>query len=118
MRGMTPRRVVMVAMPCREVVEIGGGLDIFYSAHVRLPAGRGCAVEVVSPAATVCGWAGLRLTSGRSYRSVRGDMDTLIVTGIDEPDDARRDSDLIRWLARVGPRPRRVVGLCTGTFVL
>ena len=118
MQGMTPRRVVMVAMPCREVVEIGGALDIFYAANVRLPTGRGYAVEVVSPVATVCGWAGLRLASDRSYRSVRGDFDTLIVTGIDEPDDARRDPDLIRWLARVGPRTRRVVGLCTGTFVL
>lgn len=115
---MTPRRVVMVAMPCREVVEIGGALDIFYAANVRLPPGRGYAVEVVSPVTTVCGWAGLRLASDRSYRSVRGDIDTLIVTGIDEPDDARRDPDLIRWLARTAPRTRRVVGLCTGTFVL
>jgi len=108
----------MVAMPCREVVEIGGALDIFYAANVRLPPGRGYAVEVVSPVATVSGWAGLRLTSDRSYRSVRGDIDTLIVTGIDEPDDARRDPDLIRWLARIAPRTRRMVGLCTGTFVL
>jgi transcriptional regulator GlxA family with amidase domain len=115
---MTPRRVVMVAMPCREIVEIGGALDIFYAANVRLPPGRGYAVEVVSPVATVCGWAGLRLASDRSYRSVRGDIDTLIVTGVDEPDDARRDPDLIRWLAHIAPRTRRVVGLCTGTFVL
>ena len=115
---MTPRRVVIIAMPCREVVEIGGALDIFHAANVRLPSGRGYAVEVVSPVATVCGWAGLRLASDRSYRSVRGDIDTLIVTGIDEPDDARRDPDLIRWLAHIAPRTRRVVGLCTGTFVL
>jgi transcriptional regulator GlxA family with amidase domain len=115
---MAPRRVVLVAMPCREVVEIGGALDIFHAANVRLPPDRGYAVEVVSPVATVCGWAGLRLASERSYRAVRGDIDTLIVTGIDEPDDARRDPDLIRWLARTGPRARRVVGLCTGSFVL
>ena len=117
-RAMAPRRVVMVAMPCREVVEVGGALDIFYAANVRLPADRGYAVEVVSPVTTVCGWTGLRLAADRSYRAVRGDIDTLIVTGIDEPDDAQRDPDLIRWLARTGPRARRVVGLCTGTFVL
>jgi transcriptional regulator GlxA family with amidase domain len=115
---MAPRRVVMVVMPCREVVEVGGALDIFYAANVRLPADRGYAVEVVSPATTVCGWTGLRLAADRSYRSVRGDIDTLIVTGIDEPDDARRDPELVRWLARTAPRARRVVGLCTGTFVL
>jgi transcriptional regulator GlxA family with amidase domain len=115
---MAARRVVLVAMPCREIVEIGGALDIFYAANVRLPANRGYAVEVVSPVTTVCGWAGLRLASERSYRAVRGEIDTLIVTGIDEPDDARRDLDLVRWLARMAPRARRVVGLCTGTFVL
>jgi hypothetical protein len=39
----------MVAMPCREVVEISGALDIFYAANVRLPRDQGYAVEVVSP---------------------------------------------------------------------
>ena len=115
---MAARRVVFVAMPCREVVEIGGALDIFHAANVRLPPGAGYEVEVVSPVSTVCGWTGLQLLAERSYRAVRGGMDTLIVSGIDEPDDARRDPELIRWLARTAPRVRRVVALCTGTFVL
>jgi len=42
---MAPRRVVMVAMPCREIVEVGGALDIFYAANVRLPEDRGYAVD-------------------------------------------------------------------------
>jgi transcriptional regulator GlxA family with amidase domain len=119
---MAARRVVLVAMPCAEVVEVGGVLDIFHAVIERLgPAGasdQGYAVEVVSPVPTVCAWPGLRLIADRSYRAVRGEIDTLIVTGIDGPDDARRDPDLIRWLGRMAPRTRRVVGLCTGTFVL
>jgi len=43
--AMAPRRVVMVAMPCREIVEVGGALDIFYAANVRLPEDRGYAVD-------------------------------------------------------------------------
>ena len=112
----------MVAMPCAEVVEVAGVLDIFYAVNERLDragaADQGYAVEVVSPVTTVCAWPGLRLVAERSYRPVRGPIDTLIVTGIDGPDDARRDPDLIRWLARTAPRARRIVGLCTGTFVL
>src|SRR5262245_19923718 len=108
---MAPRRVVMVAMPCAEVVEIGGVLDIFYAVHERLAHAdtpdHGYAVEVVSPVPTVNAWPGLRLVAERSYRSVRGPMDTLIVTGVDRPDDARRDPDLIRWLAKTAPRARR-----------
>ena len=59
------RRVVMLAMPCTEVVEVGGVLDIFYAVKERLAeAGtseQGYAVEVVSPVPTVCAWPGLRL---------------------------------------------------------
>ncbi|MGH7415409.1 MAG: GlxA family transcriptional regulator [Candidatus Rokuibacteriota bacterium] len=119
---MAPRRVVMVAMPCAEVVEVGGVLDIFHAVNERLDrtgaSDRGYGVEVVSPVATLCAWPGLRLVADRSYRPVRGPIDTLIVTGIDGPDDARRDPDLVRWLARTALRTRRVVGLCAGTFVL
>ncbi len=59
---MATRRVVMVAMPCREIVEIGGALDIFYAANVRLPGDHGYVVDVVSPVTTVCAWA--RVPSG------------------------------------------------------
>jgi transcriptional regulator GlxA family with amidase domain len=119
---MALRRVVMVAMPCAEVVEVDGALDIFYAANLGLEAAgasdHGYDVEVVSPATTVRAWAGLRLVADHSYRGLRGPIDTLIVTGIDGPDDARRDPDLVRWLARIAPRVRRLVGLCTGSFVL
>jgi transcriptional regulator GlxA family with amidase domain len=119
---MPPRRVVIVAMPCKEVVEVDGALDAFYAANqVLARAGAsdsGYAVEVVSPVRTVRAWAGLRLVAERSYRTVRGDIHTLIITGIDAPEDARRDPGLIRWLRRRAPRARRIVGLCTGTYVL
>lgn len=119
---MARRRVILVAMPCAEVVEVDGALDIFYAANLILGgAGAGDLgydVEVVSPVATVRAWAGLRLVADRSYRAVRGAIDTLIVTGIDGPEDAGRDQDLVRWLARTAPRVRRLVGLCTGSFVL
>jgi len=119
---MTPRRVVMVAMPCAEIMEIGGTLDVFYGANVLL-AEAGCSdpgyvVEAVTPVTTVRRWPGLRLCGERSYRALRGAIDTLIVTGTDTPADATRDADLVAWLAEEAPRIRRVVGLCTGTFVL
>jgi transcriptional regulator GlxA family with amidase domain len=112
----------MVAMPCSEVVEVDGALDILYAANQILEREgtpeRCYAVQVVSPAATVRAWAGLRLVAERSFRGIRGPIDTLIVTGVDGADDARRDQDLVRWLRRTAPRVRRLVGLCTGSYVL
>ena len=119
---MGRRRVILVALPCTEVVEIDGSLDIFYAANLFLgdpgSSEHGYDVEVVSPTTTVRAWAGLRLVADRSYRAIRGPVDTLIVTGVPTPDDARRDADLLRWLGRIAPRVRRMVALCTGTFVL
>jgi transcriptional regulator GlxA family with amidase domain len=119
---MAPRRVVIVAMPCKEVVEVDGALDAFYAANQVLARegrpGPGYTVEVVSPVTTVRAWAGLRLVADRSYRTARGAIHTLIVTGVDGPEEARRDRGLIRWLRRKATHVRRLVGLCTGTYVL
>ena len=119
---MAPRRVVMVAMPCAEVMEIGGTLDVFYAANVLLAeAGAsdpGYAVEVVSPVPTVRSWPGLCIKAERSYRDVRGPIDTLIITGTDTADEALKDAALVTWLTRMAPRTRRLVGMCTGTFLL
>jgi transcriptional regulator GlxA family with amidase domain len=91
---MTPRRAVMVAMPCAEVMEIGGTLDVFYAANVLLAeAGSsdpGYAIEVVSPVPIVRSWPGLCIKAERSYHDLRGPIDTLIITGTDTPDKQRR----------------------------
>lgn len=119
---MARHRVVILAMPCAEVIEIPGILDIFYGVNQRTGRGGGADpfydVEVVAPTGTVCSWPGLRLVADRPYRSLRGSVDTLIVTGIDDPRVARPDGKLTAWVARVAGRAGRVVGLCTGTFVL
>lgn len=119
---MASRRVVLVAMPSSEGLDVVGTLDILGAAN-RALARTGArdpsyAAEVVAGTRTVSRWDGLRLIADRSYQSVRGSLDTLIVGSIDHADDARRDPVLLRWLARTAPRARRVVGLCTGSFVL
>jgi transcriptional regulator GlxA family with amidase domain len=119
---MIPRRVVMVAMPCAEVMEIGGTLDVFYAANVLLAeAGStdpGYAIEVVSPVPMIRSWPGLSIKAERSYHDIRGPIDTLIITGTDTADEATEDAQLVAWLAREAPNTRRLVGLCTGTFLL
>ncbi|HEX5030529.1 MAG TPA: helix-turn-helix domain-containing protein [Candidatus Eisenbacteria bacterium] len=119
---MARHRVVILAMPCAEVVEVPGILDIFYGVNQRTGRGGGSDpfydVEVVAPTETICSWQGLRLVADRPYRSLRGSVDTLIVTGIDDPRVARLNGNLTSWVARVAGRAGRVVGLCTGTFVL
>jgi hypothetical protein len=51
---MNPRRVVTLAMPCAEVVEVGGVLDIFHAVNQRLQQAKasdpGYVVEVLTRA--------------------------------------------------------------------
>jgi len=119
---MTRRRVVMIAMPCSEVMEIGGTLDVFYAANVLLAeAGSsdpGYAIEVVSPVPIVRSWPGLCIKAERSYHDIRGPIDTLIITGTDTPGEATQDVELVAWLSREASTARRLVGMCTGTFLL
>ena len=119
---MARHRVVILALPCVEVVEIPGILDIFHGVNQRTGRGEGADpfynVEVVSPTKTIRSWPGLRLVADRPCHSLRGPVDTLIVTGIDDPRVTRLDRKVTSWVARVARRAGRTVGLCTGTFVL
>ncbi len=112
----------MVVMPCAEVVEVGGALDIFHAVNERLARARaadqGYAVEAVSQVAAIGSWPGLRMIADHSYRQVRGPIDTLIVTASTGRTHAAGIRILIGWLTRIAPRTWRVVSLCTGTFVL
>ena len=70
---MAPRRIVMVAMPCSEVMEIGGTLDVFFAANLLLEEAGGYdpgyAIEVVSPVTTIRSWPGLPASAQSAYVS-------------------------------------------------
>jgi len=44
-------------------------------------------------------------------------IDTLVIPGGDGVEQARKDKDLVEWIARTAPRCRRVATVCTGTFL-
>ncbi len=119
---MVPRRVLLVAMPTSEGLDVVGPLDVLHVANQALArAGSrdsGYAVDVVAGVRTVSRWTGLRLLADRPYSSLRGPVDTLIVCAIDPELDPGRDPAFINWLARTAPRARRVVGLCSASFAL
>ena len=49
---MASRQVVMVAMPCKEVVEVDGALDIFYYANHVLASARASDLSDMTPSLT------------------------------------------------------------------
>lgn len=61
--------------------------------------------------------SGIGLVAERSYRSVRGGIDTLIVSG-GSARTASADETLLRWLRRMEPKVHRLASVCTGAFIL
>src|SRR6185437_3017826 len=58
------------------------------------------------------------IVADRSLASVRGAIDTLVVVGGEGAYAAARDPQLVRAVANIARRSRRVASVCTGAFVL
>ncbi|TMB56263.1 MAG: hypothetical protein E6J56_06485, partial [Deltaproteobacteria bacterium] len=112
-----PRRVTVVAFPDVEVLDVAGPLEVFaQAAHFRRAA---YTTEILTSGASpiVCS-AGVKLVPDGTIGDVRGRIDTLVVAGGRGVAEAMRDRRLLRWLARMAPRVRRLASVCSGTFLL
>jgi transcriptional regulator GlxA family with amidase domain len=110
------RRIVIVVFPGVHTLDVTGPLEVFDTAG-RF-ADRPYRVEVVAAQREVRTSSGLGLVAHRSFREVRGPIDTLLVAGSTDPRAALHDEELIRFLERARRRSRRVAGVCTGAFLL
>jgi transcriptional regulator GlxA family with amidase domain len=118
------RRIVGVAFPDVQVLDVTGPLEVFGRA-ARLLVERGLrrdlaySVEIVGPTAgPIETSSGLKIVADRRFRDVRGSVDTLLVAGGRGSRPAAQDPSLHGWLARMAPRVRRLGSVCTGTFIL
>jgi transcriptional regulator GlxA family with amidase domain len=117
-----PKRIVMIAFPDAEVLDISGPLDVF-SIVARMLAASGYrppyTIEVVaSKAGPLTTSSGIRLIADRSTHELRGKVDTLMVAGGEGTMRAMKDKALMAWIRSMARRARRICSVCTGAFVL
>lgn len=117
------RRIVLVANPSARSLEYMGPMQVFDEARIFLEhAGRpdlAYQVEVVSTGAgPIYERKGLSIAAPTPYHRLRGRVDTLILQAADEGDACLRDDRFIAWVARMSRRVRRIVSICTGSFIL
>ncbi|HWJ40544.1 MAG TPA: hypothetical protein VNT29_05405, partial [Candidatus Limnocylindrales bacterium] len=85
--GIRTRRIVMVAFPDAQIIDITGPLEVFGRAARLLSDERGWRVPAytIEIAATKAGSlttsSGIRLIADRAIANVRGPIDTLMVAG-------------------------------------
>lgn len=118
------RRVVMVAYPDFQILDVTGPLEVFANANRRLDSLGDSrtprySLEIVArEAGPVRSTSGLVLQAERALRDVRGPIDTLLVAGGDGTREALRDRPLVDFIRRAAQRARRVASICSGTFLL
>jgi transcriptional regulator GlxA family with amidase domain len=123
--SITTRRIVFLGGSGTEILDLVGPLQVFARASDMFlrqnPAARPIySVEVVSASRhrsllTNCG---LPVIAHKTFRQVRGKIDTLLVAGGDAIERDEVDPEVVRWLRRISGRVRRVGSVCTGAMLL
>ena len=124
MSNKGPHRVAMVTFADAQILDVVGPLEVFSRAG-RLVSDEGrrgpspYSVEILARrAGPVVASSGIALVASRSYRALRGGIDTLFVGGGIGVEAALADRALIRWLQRMSKRVVRLASVCTGAFLL
>jgi transcriptional regulator GlxA family with amidase domain len=119
------RRIVFVAGPGVEILDLVGPLQVFARAaemHARenpgSPSIYSVEVATVSSRRALIANCGLRIVADRTFREIRGKIDTLLVAGGDAIEQNEVTPEAVRWLKRISPRIRRVGSVCTGAMLL
>jgi transcriptional regulator GlxA family with amidase domain len=106
------RRVVFVVYPCITALDLVGPHEVFGAA------GAYDLVVAAAHAGPVVTVRGPGIVADRPFASLRGAIDTLVVVGGTGAFAAARDPQLVRAVANLARRSRRVASVCTGAFVL
>jgi len=107
------RRVVFVAVPPIQILDLTGPFEIFSRAG-------GYRVELATTAEDRLVHSSCRLTIANAvpYHRIRAPIDTLLVPGGEGAELIHCDDKFLRWLAKTGSRARRTASICTGAFLL
>jgi len=120
----TTRRIVFVAGPGTEILDLVGPLQVFARAsdiYRRNNSGAPIySIEVVSvsPVRSLTANCGLRFHADKTFRQLRGKIDTLLVAGGDAIEQNKINPEGVRWLKQIAKRARRVGSVCTGAMLL
>jgi transcriptional regulator GlxA family with amidase domain len=113
------RRVVILAFPGVQPLDVVGPAEVFAGADA-LAGGGAYSVEVVAKeAGPIMGRSGgYGIAPKGTTAGCRGPIDTLLVAGGVGVAEAENDEALIRWIRSAARRSRRVTSVCSGSFLL
>src|SRR2546423_9823595 len=115
------RRVVLIAGPGTEILDLVGPLQVFTRAAEMFSRQNPGAppiytVEVIATTSrtAIMTNCGLRITAHKTFREVRGEIDTLLVAGGAAIEKDKIPIEVVRWLRKIAGRIRRIGSGLTG----
>ncbi|MBV9401572.1 MAG: GlxA family transcriptional regulator [Bryobacterales bacterium] len=118
-------RVVILTTPDAQPLDVAGPYEVFALTERKLREmglenAAGYHVELVTMGRSryITGRLGLSIVAGGSYKTVTGDIDTLLVVGGMEPWKVEGKAAVLNWIRQHANNVRRLAGVCTGAFVL
>ena len=118
------RRIVFVAGPGTEILDLVGPLQVFARAsdiyRRSCPGAPIYLIEVVSISSgrALTANCGLRFYAHKTFRQVRGNIDTLLIAGGEAIEQNKINPVAVRWLKKIAKRARRIGSVCTGAMLL
>jgi transcriptional regulator GlxA family with amidase domain len=114
------RRVAIVAVPPARMLDVVGPAEVFTDANKLHGGEPAYEVEIIAAAEgrTVPSQIGMPILAHRTYRELRGSIDTLLVGGGEWPPDKRHPPHFLSWLREQSTKVRRLGSVCTGALVL
>lgn len=117
------RLIAVLAFDTAQMLDVTGPAEVFAAASAMVVQAGGEApydISIVSPdGADVITFSGLRIGVDGSVADLPEQIDTLIVPGTPNwPVIAHADSPVLRAVAGLAPRTRRLASVCVGAFVL
>ena len=119
------RRIAFIAGPGTEILDLVGPLQVFARAsdiygreHPGAASIYSCEVISISAQRSLAANCGLSFAAHKTFREVRGKIDTLLVAGGDAIEKNEINPEGVRWLKKIAGRCRRVGSVCTGAMLL
>jgi transcriptional regulator GlxA family with amidase domain len=119
MASTKPRRIVILAFPGVQPLDVVGPAEVFAGADA-LSGGDAYTVEVVAkdPGPITVRSSGYGIVPKTTTARCRGPIDTLVIAGGFGVAKAEEDAALVRWIRSAARRSRRVTSVCSGAFLL
>jgi transcriptional regulator GlxA family with amidase domain len=114
---VTEPRIVVVAFPLGQILDVSGPMEVFSTASRFLPIPPYRIQVVSAQGGAVLSTSGMEFLT-TAIAEVVGPIDTLVVAGGRDIHEASGDEHLVRHIARLAADSRRVTSVCSGAFLL